>query len=96
MYESKCKSPETDELFSAVLSLKDLDECYRFFDDLCTIVEINSFTQRFAVAKMLHEGNKFNTIAEKTGASTTTISRVNRCLQYGADGYNIALKNKPL
>jgi len=91
MYDSKLKSPETDMLFESILKLETLDDCYRFFDDLCTISELRSFVQRFEVAKMLNEGVSFNIIAEKTGASTATISRVNRCLQYGADGYKNVL-----
>ena len=78
-------------LFESILKLETLDDCYRFFDDLCTISELRSFVQRFEVAKMLNEGVTFNIIAEKTGASTATISRVNRCLQYGADGYKNVL-----
>ena len=91
MYDSKLKSPETDMLFESILKLETLDDCYRFIDDLCTISELRSFVQRFEVAKMLNEGITFNIIAEKTGASTATISRVNRCLQYGADGYKNVL-----
>ena len=91
MYDSKLKSPETDMLFESILKLETLDDCDRFFDDLCTISELRSFVQRFEVAKMLNEGITFNIIAEKTGASTATISRVNRCLQYGADGYKNVL-----
>ena len=91
MYESKTKSPSTDLLYENILKLGTLEECYRFFDDLCTINEIHSFAQRFEVAKLLSEGEHFSEVAEKTGASTATISRVNRCLQYGADGYKIIL-----
>ena len=91
MYDSKLKSPETDMLFESILKLETLEDCYRFFDDLCTISELRSFVQRFEVAKMLNEGITFNIIAEKTGASTATISCVNRCLQYGADGYKNVL-----
>lgn len=91
MYISKSQSPKTDELFKAILSLETVEECYRFFDDLCTIGEIHSFTQRLEVAELLNEGVTFNVIAEKTGASTATISRVNRCLQYGADGYKCVI-----
>jgi len=91
MYESKIKSPEVDALFRAILSLENLEECYRFFEDICTINEIKSIAQRLQVAIMLREGATFSTIAEETGASTATISRVNRCLKYGADGYNIVL-----
>ena len=91
MYDSKLKSPETDMLFESILKLETLDDCYRFFDDLCTISELRSFVQRFEVAKMLNEGVTFNIIAEKTGASTATISRVNRCLNYGDGGYKTVL-----
>ena len=76
-------------LFESILKLETLDDCYRFFDDLCTISELRSFVQRFEVAKMLNEGVTFNIIAEKTGASTATISRVNRSLNYGNDGYDM-------
>lgn len=91
-YHSKLKSKEMDNLFEAVLSLKNMDECYRFFEDICTINELQAISQRLEVAKMLKEGKKYIEIASKTGASTATISRVNRCLLYGADGYNIILK----
>lgn len=90
-YLSKLKSEEMDNFFEAILSLKDLDECYRFFEDICTINELQSISQRLEVAKMLKERKKYIEIAGKTGASTATISRVNRCLIYGADGYNIVL-----
>lgn len=92
MYRSKFESPETDELFRAVLSLESMEDCYRFFEDICTVNEIMTLTQRLEVAKMLKNGATFTAIAEKTGASTATISRVNRCLRYGADGYNTILK----
>jgi len=91
MYDSKTKSPSTDSLYENILKLKTVEECYRFFDDLCTISEIHSFAQRFEVAQLLNEGETFNVIAERTGASTATISRVNRCLQYGSDGYKTVL-----
>ncbi len=78
-----------DQLFSAILSLKTKDECYAFFEDVCTINEILSLAQRFEVAKMLKEGFTYLEISEKTGASTATISRVNRSLIYGSDGYDI-------
>ena len=83
----KTKTPATDFLFQAILTLKDTDECYRFFEDVCTINELLSLSQRFEVAKMLQEGKTYLEIAEKTGASTATISRVNRSLNYGNDGY---------
>ena len=87
MYGSKMKSEETDHLFEAILSLKDLEECYRFFDDLCTFM-----TQRLQVAQMLEAGNTFSQISKEIGVSSATITRVNKCISYGADGYKIVLK----
>ncbi len=92
MYKSKFENPEIDGLFSAVLALRDMEDCYRFFEDICTVNEIKSMAQRLEVAKMLRNGATFSSIEEKTGASSATISRVNRCLQYGADGYKTILK----
>lgn len=82
----------TDNLFEAILTLETVDECYRFFEDLCTISEIKSLAQRLEVAKMLEKGLTYGHIAESTGASTATISRVKRCLHYGADGYKLVLE----
>lgn len=78
----------TDQLFKAVLSLKDEEQCYRFFEDICTVTELKAMAQRLEVARMLDAGCIYEEIVEKTGASTATISRVKRCLVYGADGYN--------
>ena len=86
------RTPEADEFFDAILSLHSKDECYRFFQDVCTVNELVSLSQRFAVAKMLMQKNTYLDIAEKTGASTATISRVNRALVYGSDGYSMVLK----
>ena len=80
------RTEAVDKLFDAILSLKDKEECYRFFEDVCTINELLSLSQRFEVAKMLRERKTYLEIAEKTGASTATISRVNRSLNYGNDG----------
>lgn len=88
---SKIRDELTDKLFEAVLLLKNLDDCYNFFEDICTIAEIKALAQRLEVAKMLREKKTYTDISEKTGASTATISRVNRCLIYGADGYNMIL-----
>lgn len=88
----KIKSKQVDELFDAILSLKNREECYRFFEDLCTLKEIQSFSQRLEVAKLLTLKKTYAEIENKTGASTATISRVNRSLNYGADGYKIVLK----
>ena len=91
----KVKTEALDFLFEAILSLKDKEECYTFFEDICTVNELMSITQRFEVAKMLREQKTYLEIAEKTGASTATISRVNRSLNYGNDGYDMVFdRNK--
>ncbi|MHC2994978.1 MAG: hypothetical protein IBV53_05700 [Candidatus Atribacteria bacterium] len=81
----------TDQLFKAILLLKNKRECYSFFEDLATINEIKEFSQRFEVARMLNDGSTYEEIAHKTGASSATISRVKRYLNYGADGYKLIL-----
>ena len=86
------RSQSADRLFEAILSLKDTEECYNFFEDICTINEIISLSQRFEVATMLRDKKTYVEIAEKTGASTATISRVNRSLNYGNDGYDMVLE----
>ncbi|MBV7274368.1 TrpR-like protein YerC/YecD [Clostridiaceae bacterium UIB06] len=91
-YKSKLQSEAMDFLCEAVLALKTKEECYRFFDDICTINEIKALEQRLQVAKMLKNKRTYLDIAGTTGASTATISRVNRCLNYGSDGYNIVLE----
>lgn len=85
----KLKTTAVDQLFEAVLSLETKEECYAFFEDLCTVNELLSLSQRFEVAAMLRNHKTYLEIAEKTGASTATISRVNRSLNYGNDGYNM-------
>ena len=87
----KLKNEATDTLFKAILQLRDLNECYAFFEDLCTINELQSMAQRFEVATMLKSDQTYLAIASKTGASTATISRVNRSLTYGNDGYDLVL-----
>ena len=82
---------ELDILFKAILKLENEDECYRFFEDTATINELKSLAQRMQVAKMLKEKKVYTEIAEATGASTATISRVNKCLNYGEEGYNLVL-----
>jgi TrpR-related protein YerC/YecD len=89
---SKIKDELTDKLFKGVLMLKNIEECYNFFEDVCTIAEIKALALRLEVAGMLREKKTYTEICEKTGASTATISRVNRCLNYGADGYKIILE----
>ncbi|GIN58451.1 YerC/YecD family TrpR-related protein [Lederbergia ruris] len=91
MQIEKLRGKELDQLFDAILTLQDREECYRFFDDLCTINEIQSLSQRLEVARMLREGNTYHKIEAETGASTATISRVKRCLNYGNDTYEMVL-----
>lgn len=86
---SKLKELNLDYLFEAVLSLQNQDECYRFFEDLCTVQELKALSQRLNVAKMLSEQKVYSEIVAETGASTATISRVNRSLTYGSDGYRL-------
>lgn len=84
------KKPRCDDMYRAILTLKTVDECKQFFDDLCTVTELQAMEQRYQVAALLNKGLIYNQILEETGASSATISRVNRSLQYGADGYAIA------
>ena len=88
----KIKTPEVEQLFKAIMCLENIDECFDFFEDLCTINELLSLSQRYEVAKMLREQKTYLEIAEKTGASTATISRVNRSLNYGNDGYDMVFE----
>ncbi len=88
----KIRTEAVDHLFDAILCLQDREECYSFFEDVCTINEILSLSQRYEVARMLHQKKTYLDIAEKTGASTATISRVNRSLNYGNDGYDMVLE----
>lgn len=83
--------PALDELYEAILMLETKEDCYKFFEDVCTVRELNSISQRLEVAKMLRIRKTYNEIEKDTGASTATISRVNRSLHYGADGYAIVL-----
>lgn len=84
---SKIKDENTDFLVDCILQLKDKQECYDFFEDLCTVTEFHAMAQRIVVAKMLSEKKVYSDIVKETGASTATISRVNRSLQYGRNGY---------
>ena len=85
----KLKEMNVESLFEAILSLKTIEECYCFFEDLCTVPELKALSQRYQVAKMLDEHKVYSDIVSQTGASTATISRVNRSLNYGCDGYRI-------
>ena len=89
---NKMESKELNDLYDAILQLKNREECYAFFEDVCTVNELLSLSQRYEVAKMLREKKTYLDIAERTGASTATISRVNRSLNYGNDGYDMVFK----
>ena len=91
-YESKFKRDDIDELFRAILLLQDEEDCYRFFEDVCTVNEIHAIAQRLQVAKLLSEKKTYSEIESITNASTATISRINKCLMYGADGYKRVLE----
>ena len=90
-FEPIFKSEDIDELFDAIMTLENREECYRLFTDLCTINEIKAISQRLQVAKYLSAKKTYNEIEELTKASTATISRINKCLMYGADGYKLVL-----
>lgn len=89
---SKLKDLNVEYLFEAVLSLQTIEECYSFFEDLCTVPELKALSQRLQVAKMLDDHKVYSDIVAQTGASTATISRVNRSLNYGCDGYKIVFE----
>ncbi len=91
-YDSKFKRADIDELFEAILLLENQEDCYRFFEDVCTINELHAIAQRLQVAKLLSEKKTYSEIEELTKASTATISRINKCLVYGSDGYKRILE----
>ena len=91
MVNPKLRDNLTDQLCKAMLTLKDTEECYQFFADICTVSELKALAQRLEVARMLRAGHTYEEVVERTGASTATISRVKRCLNYGADGYDTVL-----
>ncbi|MCI0182564.1 MAG: YerC/YecD family TrpR-related protein [Acidibacillus sp.] len=91
MQLDKLRDHLVDQLFEAILQLETVEECYHFFDDLCTVGEVQSLAQRMEVARMLRQRMTYSHIEGETGASTATISRVKRCLNYGSDGYNLVL-----
>ncbi len=86
------KKDRNIEMYEAILTMETVEECIRFFDDLCSVTELRAMEQRYHVAMLLNQGHIYNSILEQTGASSATISRVNRSLMYGADGYEIAFK----
>ena len=88
---SKLRNSETDVLFEGILKLQSVEECYRFFTDICTIKELQAMTQRLQVAKQLFEGRNYNEVYQDTGVSSATICRVNKCLNYGDGGYRLVL-----
>ena len=88
---SKLRNSETDLLFEGILKLETVEECYRFFTDICTIKELQAMTQRLQVAKQLFEGRNYNEVYQDTGVSSATICRVNKCLNYGDGGYRMVL-----
>jgi TrpR-related protein YerC/YecD len=92
MMNEKLKEMNVEFLFQAILALENIEECYQFFEDLCTVPELKAMSQRIQVAKMLSENRVYSDIVSETGASTATISRVNRSLNYGSDGYDIVFK----
>lgn len=87
----KLKDALTDRFCQAILTLRTPEECYRFFEDVCTVQELKAMAQRLEIARLLFEGRTYDEVAAKTGASSATISRVRRFLQYGADGYRLVL-----
>ncbi|MGO3752119.1 MAG: YerC/YecD family TrpR-related protein [Peptoniphilaceae bacterium] len=90
-YNSKMENDQTDGLFEAILKLETIEDCYRFFEDICTVKEIQAISQRLEVVKLLIKNKTYHQIEEETGASTATISRINRSLNYGSDGYKLVL-----
>lgn len=92
MVNPKLKDSLNDQLCEAMLTLETVEECYQFFEDICTVSELKALAQRLEVARMLRDGHTYEEVVERTGASTATISRVKRCLNYGADGYDTVLK----
>ena len=88
---TKLRNPDTDQLFEGILKLRSVEECYRFFTDICTIKELQAMTQRLQVAKQLYEGRNYNEVYQDTGVSSATICRVNKCLNYGDGGYKTVL-----
>jgi TrpR-related protein YerC/YecD len=92
MQLDKLRDRTVDQLFEAILQLRTIEECYQFFDDLCTVNEVQALAQRLEVARMLRQGSTYSQIEAQTGASTATISRVKRCLNYGTEGYDLVLR----
>ena len=90
-FEPVVKDESINALYEGILKLESVEECYRFFEDLCTVKEVIAMAQRFEAARMLKNNATYQEVIDKTGMSTATISRINRCIHYGANGYNIVL-----
>ncbi|MBQ6466399.1 MAG: TrpR YerC/YecD [Clostridia bacterium] len=88
----KIKNEQNDALFNAILTLNNIDECYAFFEDICSVNELNTISQRLKIVKMIREGKVYSEIAAETGASTATITRVNRSIQYGNGSYEMVFE----
>lgn len=88
----KFNKESVEQFFKVILSLNSIDECYKFFEDICTVKELQDMGQRLDIALMLSEGKNYNVVSEEVGASSATISRVNKCLMYGCGGYGLAIK----
>ena len=88
----KLHTKEMDNLFEAILTLETVDECYKFFEDICTVKELIEIAQRLKAAKMLKKGENYSVVCRETGMSTATVSRVNKCLEYGTGGYDIVFE----
>ena len=91
MKDKKLHTKDVDTLFEAIVSLENIEECYKFFEDICTVKEILEIAQRLKAARMLKNGSNYNEVCLETGMSSATISRVSRCLEYGTGGYEIAI-----
>ncbi len=87
----KFNKQSVEQLFNVILSLNSVEECYKFFEDICTVKELQDMGQRLDIALLLNEGKNYNIVSEEVGASSATISRVNKCLMYGSGGYNLAI-----
>ncbi len=87
----KFNKQSVEQLFNVILSLNSVEECYKFFEDICTVKELQDMGQRLDIALLLNEGKNYNVVSEEVGASSATISRVNKCLMYGSGGYNLAI-----
>lgn len=91
-FDQRLRTPEIDRLFEAMMTLGSVEECHRFFQDLCTVTEIKTMAQRFRAAELLYDGAKYEEVADATGMSSATISRIKRFINYGSDGYSMVIE----